>query len=191
MRFPLDKYVITQGFSAGHPANDLAAPSGTDIKAPESGRVDGINNVAGNYFGGKYITIKGNSGRRYYMGHNSKNRVKLGQTVKEGQHIGDVGATGQATGPHIHFQVWNKSGRLVDPSKEIKTLPKNAVKVTKIPFVRAYNRPSSKGSRTARYVFGKVLTVRRSVKGDSVKGNTKWYEVGHRRYVPAAYTNKK
>lgn len=120
MMWPLSSFSISQGFSSSHPANDLAANTGTPILAPESGVVDGINNNAAGYFGGKYITMRGDSGYRYYMGHNSVNHISNGQRVSEGQHIADVGMTGQATGPHIHFQIWNSGGVLVDPSKIIE-----------------------------------------------------------------------
>lgn len=116
-RWPLNSFTITQGFSASHPGNDLAAPSGTKILTPESGVIDGINNNPTGYFGGLYVTMKGKSGRRYYMGHNSKNRVKVGQKVNQSEHIADVGSTGQSTGPHVHFQVWETNGKLIDPSK--------------------------------------------------------------------------
>lgn len=133
MRFPLDKYTLTNGFSPRHPANDLAAPKGTAIKAPESGVITSVNNNAKAYFGGKYIKMRGNSGNVYYMGHNDSNSVKVNQRVKEGQKIGGVGQTGFAvpdygisapTGPHIHFQVW-VNGELIDPSVIIKPMKRS------------------------------------------------------------------
>lgn len=121
MRWPLDKFTITQTFYSppGHGGTDLAAPQGTPVKAPENGVIDGRGDNP-NYIGGNYITIKGDSGRRFYMGHHSVNRASIGQRVSEGQHIADVGMTGQATGPHVHFQIWNSAGQLVDPQGIIK-----------------------------------------------------------------------
>lgn len=123
MRWPLDSVYITQGFSSGHQGVDLGAPRGTTIKAPESGVVVAVNNIAQNYFGGLYIKMRGDSGYTYYLGHNSKNFVNAGDRVSEGQHIGDVGMTvgpgGTATGPHVHFEM-SIDGRIVDPEKLIK-----------------------------------------------------------------------
>lgn len=118
MRYPLDNFSISQGFSAGHPALDLATPEGRPVKAPEDGTVTQINeNVdpdAGGYFGGKYIILMGVSGLRHYMGHHKAVHVRTGQKVSEGQHIADVGSTGfgiprlgisAPSGPHVHHEV--------------------------------------------------------------------------------------
>ena len=120
MRYPLDNFTITQGFSKDHLGIDLASKSGTPILAPESGVIDGRGDDP-KYIGGFYITMRGDSGNRYYMGHNSLNKVGRNQRVAEGQHIANVGATGtKVTGPHVHFQVWDKGGNLVDPRSIIK-----------------------------------------------------------------------
>jgi hypothetical protein len=122
MRYPLDSFWIAQEYSAAHPALDLAAPAGAAILAPENGRVTIVNGNHNAYFGGKYVVITGDSGYRYYFGHNSANHVSLGQMVVEGQHIADVGMTGFAlasqgisapTGPHVHFEV-SRGGTTVD-----------------------------------------------------------------------------
>ncbi|WP_160665197.1 M23 family metallopeptidase [Pseudarthrobacter sp. ATCC 49987] len=119
MRWPLKDFWISQGYSAGHQANDLAANQGVPIYAPESGVVTAVNNNPASYFGGNYVKMRGDSGNVYYMGHNSKNHVGKDARVAEGQHIADVGMTGTATGPHIHFQI-EKGGKLLDPSVVMK-----------------------------------------------------------------------
>lgn len=128
MRWPLDNVNITNGYSATHTANDLGAPQGTPIKAPDSGKITGLNNIASAYFGGKYIVLQGKSGYRYYMGHLSTVDVKLGQAVNEGQVIGKVGQTGfgipskgilAPSGPHVHLEM-SKGGQTYNPSKVIK-----------------------------------------------------------------------
>lgn len=113
MRWPLDSFSINEGYAGHPPALDLAAPSGVPIKAPESGKVLLVNNDPKAYFGGMYIRMQGASGNQYYMGHNSKNNVSVGQEVNEGDVIGAVGMTGFAipaqgidapSGPHVHFE---------------------------------------------------------------------------------------
>lgn len=192
MRYPLDKIVITQGYHLWHKAIDLAAPQGTKIKAPEAGIIEGINNYASAYFGGLYIILKGKSGRRYYMGHNSRNRVRLGQVVKEGQHIGDVGSTGQATGPHIHYQIWNKSGQLVNPVKETASAQKPKSYKVKIivPMALVRKEPNRK-SRVVRVMYyGQTFDSLGTVNGQKYKGSIKWEKSTKGRYVHTKVTKR-
>lgn len=116
MRYPVDtgQYFISQGFSKTHTALDIAAAEGVAIKAPEAGLIELVNNNPTGYFGGNYVVLVGDSGYRHYMGHNSSNLVTKGQRVVEGQHIANIGSTGQATGPHTHWEV-SKAGVSVDP----------------------------------------------------------------------------
>ena len=60
------------------------------------------------------IIIKHNDGKTETVySHNAKNLVKVGEAVKAGQHIAEVGATGNATGYHLHFEV-RINGKPVD-----------------------------------------------------------------------------
>lgn len=125
MRWPLDTFVVSQGFLPGHTAVDLAANMGTPVRAPESGRVVALlgNWKPGGYFGGNYVKIRGNSGHVYYMGHMSKVTTQLNETVTEGQVVGHVGNTGISTGPHVHFEM-SKDGVMLDARNWIKQTPK-------------------------------------------------------------------
>ena len=116
MRYPIDngQYWISQGFITGHLAIDLAANTGVPVKAPENGVVTAINRTPAAYFGGMYVVIMGDSGHRHYLGHHSAVHVNVGQRVGEGQHVANVGATGQATGPHVHWEV-SKNGVNINP----------------------------------------------------------------------------
>ena len=110
-RRPLDNYTITQGYSAQHPAIDLAAPHGTPVKSPVTGTVIGVGRDP-KYIGGLYVIVREDHADKweYYTGHHSEIHVGVGQRVSEGQVIAKVGATGQATGPHTHFQVRQFNG---------------------------------------------------------------------------------
>ncbi|MAI91925.1 M23/M56 family metallopeptidase [Ponticaulis sp.] len=88
---------------AFHHGMDIAAATGTPVRAPASGEVVAAETV-GNY--GLMVTIDhGNGVRTRYAQLNSAS-VTAGQHVEAGTQIGTVGASGAATGPHLHFEVW-------------------------------------------------------------------------------------
>lgn len=112
LRTPLDIFRISSGFNLrrkhpihkkikAHRGVDYAAPTGTPVYASGDGRVieAGYSRANGNYVfiqHGQTYTTK-------YL-HLSRKSVKTGQTVKQRQVIGKVGATGYATGPHLHYE---------------------------------------------------------------------------------------
>jgi murein DD-endopeptidase MepM/ murein hydrolase activator NlpD len=99
------------GFLRMHKGLDLAAPYGTPIYAPISGRVV----LAGRNRGyGNFIKLDHGSGIASGYGHMSRFAVSAGQNVSRGQVIGYVGSTGLSTGPHLHWEVW-KNGANVNP----------------------------------------------------------------------------
>ena len=112
MRFPLHDAVLTSSFgsrinpvtgNAGfHRGIDLAAPEGTPVYACAPGTVleSAYNDIYGNY-----IIIKHSGGRESLYGHLSKKRVELRDNVNSDTIIGNVGSTGQSTGPHLHFEI--------------------------------------------------------------------------------------
>lgn len=106
------------GFSKKHKGIDFGAPMGTQVKASGDGVVvkAGFN---GNY--GNYVLIKHNGKYSTAYAHMKKINVKKGAFVKQGQPIGTVGATGLATGPHLHYEVI-QDGVQVNP-QGIKQLP--------------------------------------------------------------------
>lgn len=118
-------YHITSGYgprgSEFHRGIDYGAPLGTPIYAAASGTVVAAGAASG--FGQWVIIDHQLSGKvSTVYGHMYPNGVHVhtGQPVKRGDHIADVGANGQATGPHLHFEVW-PGGRLtgghsVDPN---------------------------------------------------------------------------
>ena len=90
------------GAMAFHKGMDIAAPQGTSIRAVASGTVL-ESGAKGEY--GNAIVIQTDDGRRMLYGHNSANFVRVGDRVAQGDAIAAVGATGRATGPHVHFEV--------------------------------------------------------------------------------------
>jgi murein DD-endopeptidase MepM/ murein hydrolase activator NlpD len=85
-----------------HAGTDIAAPIGTPIFAVADGRVieSGIKDGYGNT-----VVIQTDDGRKMLYGHNNQNLVQAGDRVIRGEEIAEVGSTGQATGPHVHFEV--------------------------------------------------------------------------------------
>ena len=117
MKWPVRVIQITQGVHQDHVALDFAADEGDPVRAAVTGTVVMIGNNP-NYVGGLFVVIQEDrkEGWCYYTGHHSKNCVKLGQHVKEGQKIAEIGSTGEATGPHTHFQVRSSiDGPLLNP----------------------------------------------------------------------------
>ncbi|HOT26889.1 MAG TPA: LysM peptidoglycan-binding domain-containing protein [Candidatus Ozemobacteraceae bacterium] len=95
-----------------HAGIDISAPRGTQISAAMPGTVVYAGWLSGY---GKLVVIRHANGLSTRYGHCSKISVRKGQTVKAGQAIANVGATGVATGNHLHFEV-RRNGRTVNPS---------------------------------------------------------------------------
>jgi murein DD-endopeptidase MepM/ murein hydrolase activator NlpD len=98
---------------------DLAAPTGTTISAPAGGVVT-LANPAMHFEGGLVIVDHGQGLFTFYL-HMSKIDVKVGQKIAQGDKLGEVGATGRATGPHLCWRMrWRD--RQLDPSAAIEGL---------------------------------------------------------------------
>jgi hypothetical protein len=101
------------GKQAWHGGLDFAGKSGTEIVAA----ADGVVSWSRDRFGyGNMVEINHGNGYVTRYAHNDKNLVALGDTVTQGQTIALMGATGRATGPHLHFEVL-KDGKFVNPLK--------------------------------------------------------------------------
>ncbi len=94
-----------------HPGIDLEAPTGMPVGAAAGGQVTWAG-VADGY--GNLVVLAHGSGVRTFYAHLSRIDVRLGQHVGRGSRVGLVGATGEATGPHLHFEV-RVRGAAVDP----------------------------------------------------------------------------
>ncbi len=115
------RYTLTAHFgqsghrwsSGQHTGLDFAASSGTPVLAADSGTV-----VQAEWEGayGQVITIRHDNGLRTKYAHLSSMGVSTGDKVERGQSIGQVGSTGNSSGPHLHFEVL-KGKQQVNPAK--------------------------------------------------------------------------
>lgn len=124
---PLEFSRVTSGFAMrmhpilqrmrAHLGVDYAAPTGTPVRVVGDGTVDfaGWQNGYGNV-----IQVRHDKDRTTLYAHLSRIDVRKGQKVEQGQHIGAVGATGWATGPHLHFE-FRIGGVHQDPLKIAKS----------------------------------------------------------------------
>ncbi len=112
LRNPLDVFRISSNFNPrrrhpilntirAHKGTDYAAPTGTPVRATSDGRVTW---AARNGSFGNLIVLKHSGGFETKYAHLSRYAVKKGERVRQGQVIGYVGATGGATGPHLHYE---------------------------------------------------------------------------------------
>ncbi|MGZ5181892.1 MAG: peptidoglycan DD-metalloendopeptidase family protein [Ramlibacter sp.] len=94
-----------------HTGVDYGAPSGTPVRTVGDGVVDfaGVQNGYGNV-----VMVRHNASDTTVYAHLSRIDVRVGQAVSQGQRIGAVGATGWATGPHLHFE-FRVNGSFHDP----------------------------------------------------------------------------
>lgn len=95
-----------------HSGLDFAASRGTPIKAPAAGKVILIGDY---FFNGKTVFVDHGQGLISMFCHLSEIGVKLGDELPRGGVLGKVGATGRATGPHLHWNVSLNDAR-VDPA---------------------------------------------------------------------------
>jgi len=161
------------GAQDNHNGTDLVMKSGkTDepILAPENGKVLTArkSSAAGGGYG-YYVKMEGKSGTVHLMAHLDKGSttVKTGDTVKEGQVLGNMGTSGASTGVHLHWET-RVDGKFVDPIKWISNkldpeLPKDFKAWTK----RKPNNSASVHIKNAPY--GSKVRVRHNSKSVFVK----------------------
>jgi murein DD-endopeptidase MepM/ murein hydrolase activator NlpD len=94
-----------------HNGVDFASPSGTEIRAPAKGRVVLVDDL---YFTGNTVVVDHGFGVYSLFAHLERTATQEGVDVERGDLLGWVGATGRATGPHLHWSV-RVQGARVDP----------------------------------------------------------------------------
>ncbi len=106
-----------------HNGIDIAVPEGTNIKPILSGKVvySGYSKGYGNC-----VIIEHEGGIQTIYAHNSKNFVKVGDTVTPQTVIALSGSTGRTTGPHLHFEI-RKKGKALDPMIVLNNYQKSTI----------------------------------------------------------------
>ncbi|MDQ6747976.1 MAG: M23 family metallopeptidase [Candidatus Dormibacteraeota bacterium] len=128
---PLRGAVLTQSFGCSpypfeplepacatrhwHSGVDLAAPAGTPVRATLGGRVRVLLSAGGF---GLHVIVDHGAGLTSLYGHLSDALLPDGAAVEAGATIGDVGSTGNSTGPHLHFEI-RRDGVAEDPRLDL------------------------------------------------------------------------
>lgn len=123
------------GYRTKHKGVDFAAPTGASIMAAGTGTIERASHY-GSY--GKYIRIRHPDGYKTAYAHLSKyaRGIKSGARVIQGQTIGYVGATGRATGAHLHYEV-HKNGKQINPMT-LSTLSGKPLKKDELPAFKQH-----------------------------------------------------
>ena len=150
LRSPLEFSRISSGFSSArfhpilktwraHNGIDYAAPTGTRVKAAADGSV-AFSGWQGGY--GNVVILQHNGGYSTVYGHLSAfaKGLRKGQRVSQGEVIGEVGATGMATGPHLHYE-FRFNGVQRDPTK-VAMPAANPVSAKHLPAFFEYTKSS-------------------------------------------------
>jgi hypothetical protein len=125
-----------------HNGEDIPAPAGTPVRAPN----DGVARLAGErYFGGQTVFLEHGGGLFTFYMHLSEITVSDGQRVRKGDVIGRVGQSGRATGPHLHW-----GGRLnnarINPLALVRPEPTLALDGARAPGAQAPETEAAAGA---------------------------------------------
>lgn len=129
---PFSDYSITSKYGTRkvngkkefHGGIDYKIPSNTKLRALDGGTIlySGSNKQYGNY-----IDLEGKHGYVYRYAHLNQRNVDKGDHIKRGELLGFSGSTGESSGPHLHLEIMNKDGDLINPENYFKS---NAVPIT-------------------------------------------------------------
>ena len=159
----IDTYGAARAGGRAHEGVDIIAPQGKPIYAVTSGTIWRMSYLGGgsNTLGGNSVHLKAGdgTGTYYYYAHlvAFADGITKGATVTAGQLLGFVGMTGNASGPHLHFEIHPNGGTSVNPYPAVK-----AVDGCKTDVASPWNgqpsaspvAPSSSGATTAAWISG-------------------------------------
>ena len=126
--YPVENVRITQSYGKTtftrwytfHNGTDFGLASGSKILAVADGKVLATGDCGAKYAYGKWVAIDHGNGLVSFYGHLSKQKVKRGDAVDQGDTIALSGNTGYSTGPHLHFSVFTKDSFEVIDSTSVK-----------------------------------------------------------------------
>lgn len=124
-----------------HAGTDLGAAMGTPILAAATGQVE-VADYVGGY--GLTVILNHSSAQQTLYGHMSEIFVQPGQVVQQGSVIGQVGSTGNSTGPHLHFEVRHLTSLgwvATDPGVQLDSALSQLIKATQT--ARVIGQPGS------------------------------------------------
>lgn len=124
---PISGVYGSQRVLNGHPRRphfgvDVAAPVGTPVRAPADGIVTLVRDM---YFSGVTVIMDHGHHLTSSFLHLSKSHVRVGDEVRQGAIIAEVGATGRVTGPHLDWRM-NLGSERIDPQLLVPPMPKQA-----------------------------------------------------------------
>lgn len=120
-QWPINRFGLSQQFSLSHPGVDLTDPVGVPIFPVSDGWVAWTNALTWGY--GNHILVEHENGVKSLYAHLSKTDVRSGQTVTKTTKLGEVGATGWATGSHLHLEVY-QNGIPINPLEILPDITK-------------------------------------------------------------------
>lgn len=164
-----------------HSGQDFPAYGGTTVRASKSGTVVAVVTYCkGSHLNGScscgsswgnYVKIKHSDGFYSLYAHLSSVSVSNGQSVSQGQKVGGVGTTGDSTGNHLHFEIYNTSNTRVNPMNYIN--PNNPSPNTQAPIIT--DKPKIYSDKTAYAVGEKVILKRNNVANTNFYWIVLWY----------------
>lgn len=106
-----------------HDGVDFKAETGTPIRMPFTGKVNRVN--WSTRVNGRCVEVIFNSGKkaRFLHLHTVHKGVQAGRTLKAGAPLGTVGSTGRSGGPHLHYEILSRSGKVLNPLEIHGTQP--------------------------------------------------------------------
>ena len=164
-----------------HKGQDFPAYGGTTVRASKSGTVVAVVTYCkGSHYNGScscgsswgnYVKIKHADGFYSLYAHLSSVSVSNGQSVSQGQKVGGVGTTGDSTGNHLHFEIYNTSNTRINPMNYIN--PNNPSPNGQAPVIT--DKPKISSNKTAYAVGEKVILNRNTVANTNFYWIVLWY----------------